>query len=118
MTLIEVLVAIAIASGVLATAIETYRFASLRSVVYGMDLETVDLAASLLARADKDVAIGSHQSSAFDGGSLSWSIDGRRIGTAANVNLTDIQVRVRFERAGIVVEHNLSTLKLGQDIRK
>ncbi len=51
MTLIEALVAIAILSGVMATAIDTFRFAATRSAVSDMEVEAANLAESLLARA-------------------------------------------------------------------
>ena len=112
MSLIEVLVAILIASGLLATAMETYRFVTVRTAAQEVEHEAVDLAASLLARADRDLPFGSRQSKMTEGAKLSWSVDGRGIGKAANANLTEVHVRVRLERAGIVVERSLSTLRV------
>ena len=114
MTLIEALVAIAILSGVMATAIDTFRVAVARSAVSDMEVEAADLAESLLARAGDDLPLHVRQSTTIDGGTLAWSVDSGLAGATAKAQLLRVDSHVKIERAGMVVEQSLSTLKLKQ----
>ena len=118
MTLVEALVAIAILSGVMATAIDTFRFAATRSAVHQLEIEAATLAESLLARAGVDIPLKAQQDTAVDGSLLSWSVDSQQVGQAGRVQLIKIQSRVKIVRAGIAVEQNLSTQRLKQDPQK
>jgi len=114
MTLIEALVAIAILSGVMATAIDTFRFAATRSAVSDMEVEAANLAESLLARAGEDLPLQARQSTTIDGGTLTWSINSEPAGTTAKTQLFKVDSHVKIARAGMAVEQSLSTLKLKQ----
>lgn len=112
MTLIEALVAIAILSGVMATAIDTFRFAATRSAVSGMEVEAANLAESLLARAGEDLPLRVRQTTTIDGGTLTWSVDSEPAVAGVKVQLFKVDSHVKIARAGMVVEQGLSTLKL------
>ena len=114
MKLIEALVAIAILSSVIATAIDTFGFAASRSAVSDMEVEAANLAESLLARAGEDLPLHARQSTTIEGGALAWSVDSEPAGATAKVQLLRVDSHVKIERGGMVVEQSLSTLKLKQ----
>jgi len=114
MTLIEALVAIAILSGVMATAIDTFRFAATRSLAYEIEVEATSLAESLLARAGEDLPLQASQTTTINGGTLTWSVDSQPAGATGKVQLFKVDSHVKLTRAGMVIEQTLSTLKLKQ----
>lgn len=115
MTLLEALIAVAIVSGVMATAIETFRIAMGRSMVAELEIEATTIAESLLARAGEDLPMQAQQNTKDERGTLAWRLDGsQQAGGNKDAKLIRIESHVRIARGDVVVEKELSTLKLKQ----
>lgn len=112
MTLLEALIAVAIVTGVMATAIETFRLAVDRSMVAEMQVEATNLAESLLARSDEIDPTQTEQSVEDQRGTITWRIDrSEQRDRASKATLLKVDSNVRIARAGVVVQQELSTLK-------
>ena len=115
MTLLEALIAVAIVCGVMASAIQTFGIAASRSVVAGMEVDAANLAESLLARAGEDLPTQGQQEIQDERGTLTWRlVSSEEAGISKKIGLLKVESYVRIVKDGIVVEQQLSTLKLKQ----
>lgn len=113
MTLIETLVSMAIAVGIVGTGIEaTYRSVT-RSSIARAETEAAIRAEALLARigGDLPIAVGKHDGS--DGGETHWEIDVRpEGGPGGRFRAYHVVATVSVGRGGRVATISLETLKL------
>ena len=114
MSLVEALVAMAMITGVISVAIETFRIVELRTVLSEMDVQGIVLAETLLARAGNDIVLPMTQSSTIGGSRVSWTVEGRRELAAPDLQLTRIEARVSIARGGMTSSRSLATLKLSK----
>jgi prepilin-type N-terminal cleavage/methylation domain-containing protein len=113
MTLVEVLVALVIASGVTLFAMEISRFTVNRSAASLVQLEAVLEAESLLSRVGLDIPlqVGQIQNTTSEG--ISWVIDIRRLDDRpALPHAYQVSSEVIIARAGISERYRLATIKL------
>ena len=113
MTLLEALIAVAIVTGVMTAAIETYRVAMDRSMVAEMQVEATNLAESLLDRADEITPAQTEQSVSDERGTITWRMDrSEQRDKASKATLTKVDSHVKIARGRFIVQQELSTLSL------
>ena len=113
--LIEAVISVVIAAGVMATAFEAFRVVTLRATDYANESLARALAVNIVARAGIDVPYGTRKVEADRGETIRWSVDGSVVGEFRQMRLTEVTVRVRIGPDGRSVGYMISTLKIDVD---
>jgi hypothetical protein len=113
MTVLEALLAVVIAFGVVASAIEASRIAANRSTIARLQAEAALEADALLSRLGQDLPLNPGHLEGDGGNGVRWAIDVASAGREADA-LQAFQVTsdVRISRAGMSVHQNVATLKI------
>jgi hypothetical protein len=113
MTLVEALISLAIAIGVVASAVEASRLAIARTAVARLDAEAALSAEAALARVGNDIPLspGHYEGNQEEG--RHWAIDVSSFGDHGDaVQSYVVSVKVTIARAGIAAQSSIGTLRL------
>jgi hypothetical protein len=113
MSLLEVLVALVIAAGVVAAAVEASHLAQVRVLRAQLEFDAVAGAEALLARAGAELPLRVGRLDGVDGTGLSWRLDVAREGqTMGSPEAFQVTADVLVVRDGHEVRQRLKTLKI------
>jgi hypothetical protein len=113
MTVLEALVALMIALGVVTAAVEASRMAISRSTIARLQVEATLDTETLLARVGNDIPLSEEHLEGDGGNGEHWIID--IVPTSAPTDVVrayEVHAEVRLLRAGISAQSRLATLKL------
>jgi hypothetical protein len=110
MTLLEALIAIAIATLTIVTGLEASRHAGERSAIAALDIEAATMAANLVVGAD--LAGPDHLEGRDDRTGTQWTVALVANDPEFSPRAVDVTARVRIVRGGLVSEKTVSELRL------
>jgi hypothetical protein len=119
MTLLETMVALVIAAGVIVGALETSRMANSRTAIALLESEAAILAEGLLSKVGAHVPLepGHHEGSEHNG--VSWSLDiNAYLPRAKGIRAFEITAAVSIKRGGLSVRQEVATIKLAREISR
>jgi hypothetical protein len=112
-TILETIIAMAIAVGVIAGALEASGMATARAVWASLQVEAVVKAERLLAKAGGELPLAEGGSEGVEEGGMTWSLAVSPYQPAAKgPQAFDVVARVEIRRGGLVVRQELATMKL------
>src|SRR5580704_16148532 len=112
MTVLEALLALVIAFGVVASAIEASRVAIGRSMIARLEAEAALDAEALLSRVGNDLPFNSGHLEGAESNGVRWAIDVVAAGQETDaLQAYQVTSDVAIVRAGISAQSNLTTLK-------
>jgi hypothetical protein len=113
MTVLEALLAVVIAFGVVASAIEASRIAANRSTIAHLQAEAALDADALLSRVGQDLPLNPGHLDGAEGNGVRWAIDVAPAGRESDaLQAYEVTSDVRISRAGMSVHQNVATLKI------
>ena len=113
MTVLEALLAVVIAFGVVASAIEASRVAIGRSTIARLEAEAALDAEALLSRVGNDMPLNPGHLEGAEGNGVRWAIDVVPAGRETDMlQAYQVTSNVAIGRAGTLAQSNLTTLKI------
>ena len=113
MTLLETLVSLAIASGIIVGALEASRLAASRAAIASLDVEAAARAEKLHSRVGADLPLEAGHREGSEAGGITWSLDVSPYSQAAKgPRAFEITADVSITRGGLSARQKVATLKL------
>lgn len=113
MNLVETLIALTIAAGVIVAAVESSYSTARRAALAQLQSEAVIRAEALLARAGSELPLREQRLEGAEGSSVQWILDMRREGPGSgSPKAFQVMAEVMVTRDGLSVHEQLATLKL------
>jgi hypothetical protein len=113
MTLLETLVSLAVASGVIVGALEASRLAASRAATAFLDVEAAARAERLHSRVGTDLPLEAGHREGSEGGGIRWSLDVKPYSEGGKgPKAFEIAAVVSITRGGLSAKQTVATLKL------